>query len=202
MNPKPLVATDGKPRCSWCAGSEIYEAYHEQEWGVPVYESLPLFAKLILDGAQAGLSWITILKKRAAYYEAFDQFDPALIARYDDAKIAQLMTNAGIIRNRLKIQASIINARAYLRIMEEVGSFSDHLWSFVQGKPMVNRRDPLATLPATSKESDAMSADLKERGFKFVGSTIVYAFMQAVGMVNDHRMDCFRYKEVKAIAPK
>jgi DNA-3-methyladenine glycosylase I len=197
MNFKPMLATDGKPRCAWCGGSEIYEAYHDEEWGVPVYDDQALFAKLILDGAQAGLSWITILKKRDNYYRAFDNFDPKKIAKYGDKKFAQLMADAGIVRNRLKINASIVNAQAYLRIQQEEGSFSKYLWSFVGGKPIVNQRQSMTDLPATSPESDAMSRDLKKRGFKFVGSTIVYAFMQAVGMVNDHRVGCFRHREVQ-----
>ncbi len=197
MNFKPMLATDGKPRCAWCGGSELYEAYHDEEWGVPVYDDQALFAKLILDGAQAGLSWITILKKRDNYYRAFDNFDPKQIAKYGDKKFAQLMADEGIVRNRLKINAAIVNAQAYLRIQQEEGSFSKYLWSFVGGKPMVNQRQSMTDLPATSPESDAMSRDLKKRGFKFVGSTIVYAFMQAVGMVNDHRVGCFRHREVQ-----
>lgn len=192
-----MLATDGKPRCAWCGGSELYEAYHDEEWGVPVYDDQALFAKLILDGAQAGLSWITILKKRDNYYRAFDNFDPKQIAKYGDKKFAQLMADEGIVRNRLKINAAIVNAQAYLRIQQEEGSFSKYLWSFVGGKPMVNQRQSMTDLPATSPESDAMSRDLKKRGFKFVGSTIVYAFMQAVGMVNDHRVGCFRHREVQ-----
>jgi DNA-3-methyladenine glycosylase I len=196
MNFKPILATDGKPRCDWCGGSEIYEAYHDEEWGVPVYDDQALFAKLILDGAQAGLSWITILKKRDNYYRAFDNFDPKKIAKYGEKKFAQLMADEGIVRNRLKINAAIVNAQAYLKIQKEEGSFSRYLWSFVGGSPIVNQRQSMADLPATSPESDAMSKDLKKRGFKFVGSTIVYAFMQAVGMVNDHRVGCFRHREV------
>jgi DNA-3-methyladenine glycosylase I len=197
MNFKPILATDGKPRCTWCGGSEIYEAYHDEEWGVPVFDDQALFAKLILDGAQAGLSWITILKKRDNYYRAFDNFDPKKIAKYGDKKFAELMADEGIVRNRLKINAAILNAQAYLKIQKEEGSFSQYLWSFVGGKPIVNQRQGMEDLPATSPESDAMSKDLKKRGFKFVGSTIVYAFMQAVGMVNDHRVSCFRHREVQ-----
>ncbi len=195
MKPTP-PPDDGKSRCSWPLGSEIYIRYHDEEWGVPEHDDQKLFAKLILDGAQAGLSWITILKKREGYYRAFDDFDPEKIARYGPKKIESLMNDAGIVRNRLKISAAITNAQAYLKIREELGSFDIYLWDFVGGKPIRNTRTSMIDLPATSKESDAMSKALLKRGFKFVGSTIVYAFMQAVGMVNDHRVDCFRYHEV------
>jgi DNA-3-methyladenine glycosylase I len=161
-----------------------------------VYEDQPLFAKLLLDGAQAGLSWITILRKRENYYAAFDNFDPRKIAHYDDAKIAELLTNPGIVRNRLKVNAFVKNAQAYLKIKDELGSFSDYLWSFVGGAPIVNGWDTPADIPPTSSEAEAMSKDLKKRGFSFVGPTICYAFMQAVGMVNDHTVDCFRYQEL------
>jgi DNA-3-methyladenine glycosylase I len=191
-----MSSTDSKQRCAWSTSSDIYIRYHDEEWGVPVREDEPLFAKLILDGAQAGLSWITILKKRDAYYKAFDDFDPVKIARYTPKKIESLMNDAGIVRNRLKIEAAVKNARAYLELREERGSFSDYLWQFVDGKPKVNAWTSMKDIPATSNDSDAMSKDLKKRGFKFVGSTICYAFMQAVGMVNDHRVDCFRYREI------
>jgi DNA-3-methyladenine glycosylase I len=171
-------------------------AYHDEEWGVPVYEDQPLFAKLLLDGAQAGLSWITILRKRENYYAAFDDFDPEKMARYDDAKIAELLANPGIVRNRLKVNAFVKNAQAYLKLQEELGSFSDYLWDFVEGAPIVNSWKTMADLPTTSTEADAMSKDLKKRGFSFVGPTICYAFMQAVGMVDDHTVDCFRYREL------
>ena len=196
--PEPFVPA-GKPktRCEWCLSSDLYVQYHDEEWGVPERDDHALFAKLILDGAQAGLSWITILKKRDAYYRAFDNFDPIKIAKYGDKKIEALMNDAGIVRNRLKINAAILNARAYLKILEEEGSFSDFLWQFVGGKPKRNTWEALSQAPAKSPESDAMSKALQKRGFKFVGSTICYAFMQAVGMVNDHRVDCFRYKQVK-----
>ena len=184
-------------RCQWCGDDPLMIKYHDDEWGLPVYDDRLLFAKLILDGAQAGLSWSTILKKRENYWQAFDQFDPEVIARYDDAKVQALMQNSGIVRNRLKIQAAIKNARGYLEIMEERGSFSQYLWSFVGGVPIVNAWTLMAQIPATSPESLAMSVDLKTRGFNFVGPTICYAFMQAVGMVNDHTTDCFRYKEVQ-----
>ena len=195
MKPAP-PPDDGKTRYSWPLGSEIYIRYHDEEWGVPEHDDQKLFAKLILDGAQAGLSWITILKKREGYYRAFDDFDPEKMASYGPKKIESLMNDAGIVRNRLKISAAITNAQAYLKIREELGSFDTYLWDFVGGKPIRNTRTSVSDLPATSKESDAMSNALLKRGFKFVGSTIVYAFMQAVGMVNDHRVDCFRYHEV------
>lgn len=174
-------------------------AYHDEEWGVPVYDDQPLFAKLILDGAQAGLSWITILRKRENYYHAFDNFDPEKIACYDDAKFAELMNNPGIVRNRQKINAAIQNARAYLQIREQAGSFSQFLWGFVGGTPTMNRWTSLEQIPAQTPASQAMSQALKQRGFSFVGPTICYAFMQAVGMVNDHSINCFRYSEVSAL---
>jgi len=189
--------TDDKPRCSWCEGSEIYRQYHDEEWGVPEWDDQALFAKLILDGAQAGLSWITILKKRDNYYRAFDDFDPVKIARYTEKTVASLLADPGIVRNKLKVNAAILNAQAYLKLRKEEGSFAEFLWQFVGGKPKVNRWTSLKELPASTPESDAMSKALKKRGFKFVGSTICYAFMQAVGMVNDHRIDCFRYQEVQ-----
>jgi DNA-3-methyladenine glycosylase I len=185
-----------KIRCAWAGDDPLYVAYHDEEWGVPVYDDQPLFAKLLLDGAQAGLSWITILRKRANYYAAFDDFDPEKMACYDEAKIAELLANPGIVRNHLKVNAFVKNAQAYLKIQEEQGSFSDYLWGFVGGAPIVNSWKTMADLPATSPESEAMSKDLKKRGFSFVGPTICYAFMQAVGMVNDHTMECFRYVEL------
>jgi len=171
--------------------------YHDKEWGVPIYDDQLLFAKLILDGAQAGLSWNTILRKRANYWQAFDQFDPQVIARYNQAKIQDLMQDPGIVRNRMKIEAAIKNAQGYLRIQEECGSFSRFLWSFVEGKPIINAWTEMMQLPATSSESLVMSKALKSRGFNFVGPTICYAFMQAVGMVNDHTIDCFRYGQIR-----
>jgi DNA-3-methyladenine glycosylase I len=189
-------------RCEWCGTDPLYVKYHDEEWAVPIYDDRLLFAKLILDGAQAGLSWITILRKRENYWQAFDQFDPELIARYDDAKIEELMGNAGIVRNRLKINAAIKNARGYLEIMEETGSFSNYLWQFVGNEPLQDARQTMADVPALSAESQAMSKALKKRGFSFVGPTIVYAFMQAVGMVNDHTVDCFRYAECRALGKK
>lgn len=195
--PDASLLDDKKPRCSWCMGSEIYMRYHDEDWGVPERDDQRLFAKLILDGAQAGLSWITILKKRETYYQAFDGFDPEKIARYSDKKIESLMADPGIIRNRLKVNAAITNAQAYLKLVKEEGTFSDFLWQFVGGKTKQNGWKIGQPIPASTPESDAMSKALRGRGFKFVGSTICYAFMQAVGMVNDHREDCFRYRELK-----
>lgn len=186
-----------KQRCDWCGTDPIYVTYHDEEWGVPIYDDKLLFAKLILDGAQAGLSWITILKKRDNYWAAFDQFDPYEIATYDETKIEELMGNAGIVRNRLKINAAIKNARGYIDIVESEGSFSDYLWSFVDGKPVQNKWRTKADVPTETEQSRAMSKALKKRGFSFVGPTIVYAFMEAVGMVNDHTTTCFRHMEVQ-----
>jgi DNA-3-methyladenine glycosylase I len=185
-----------KTRCSWCGSDPIYVDYHDKQWGVPVYGDKELFAKLILDGAQAGLSWITILKKMEGYYEAFDGLDPDKMALYSEERIQELILNPAIIRNKLKIRAAVTNAQIFHKIVEEKGSFSDYLWSFVNGKVVKNSLKDMSEAPATSPESDAMSKDLKKRGFKFVGSTICYAFMQAVGMVNDHSRDCYRYNEV------
>ena len=190
------VSPDSRPRCSWCTGHELYVQYHDEEWGVPEHDDQKLFAKLILDGAQAGLSWLTILKKRDGYYRAFDNFDPEKMARYSDAKLVKLMEDPGIVRNRLKIAAARLNAQAYVRLKDELGSFDGFLWQFVGGKTKRNAFKSLSDLPARTPESDAMSKALAKRGFKFVGTTICYAFMQAVGMVNDHRVDCFRYREV------
>jgi DNA-3-methyladenine glycosylase I len=171
-------------------------AYHDLEWGAPVHEDRVLFEFLILEGAQAGLSWATILKKRQNYWAAFDGFDPAIVASYDERKVAELLSNPGIVRNRLKIAAAIQNAQAFLRIQEEFGSFDAYVWRFVGGSPRKNEWKSLREIPASTPESDALSKDLARRGFKFVGSTICYAFMQAVGMVNDHTVDCFRYREL------
>jgi DNA-3-methyladenine glycosylase I len=187
-------------RCQWPGTDPLYVQYHDEEWGVPVYDDQTLLAKLILDGAQAGLSWITILRKRENYWQAFDQFDPEKIARYDEAKIADLLQNPGIVRNRLKVQAAVKNAQGYLAIQEQHGSFSDFLWQFVGGRPIQNSWRSLSELPAETAESQAMSKALKKYGFSFVGPTIVYAFMQAVGMVNDHVVDCFRYEECRALS--
>ena len=184
-------------RCAWPGDDPLYMAYHDEEWGVTVYDDQALFAKLLLDGAQAGLSWITILRKRENYYAAFDQFDAHKMARYGDAKVAELLANAGIIRNRQKVAAFINNAQCYLALQDELGSFSDYLWAFVDGAPLVNRFTTMDQIPAETERSQAMSKSLKARGFKFVGPTICYAFMQAVGMVNDHVVSCFRHAEVQ-----
>ncbi|HVY54065.1 MAG TPA: DNA-3-methyladenine glycosylase I [Gammaproteobacteria bacterium] len=184
----------GKTRCKWVTDDPIYIAYHDKEWGVPVKDDRLLFEFLILEGAQAGLSWITILKRRDNYRKAFDKFDAKKIARYDQAKCHKLLQDPGIIRNRLKIQAAVLNAQAYLAVKKEFGSFSDYLWQFVDGKPIINRWKSHSQVPAKTDISDKMSKDLKKRGFKFVGSTICYAFMQAVGMVNDHVVGCYRCK--------
>ena len=189
--------SDNHPRCPWPTNDPLYVKYHDEEWGVPIYDDQLLLAKLILDGAQAGLSWITILRKRENYWAAFDNFDPEKMAHYDDAKIAELMANPGIIRNRQKINSAIKNAQAYLRMVDEGLSFSEYLWSFVGGKPIVNELHTEADYVAISPESEAMSKALKKHGFSFVGPTICYAFMQAVGMVNDHLVTCFRYEEIK-----
>jgi DNA-3-methyladenine glycosylase I len=186
-------------RCSW-AKTDLGIAYHDAEWGVPQHEDRVLFEFLILEGAQAGLSWETILRKRQNYREAFDHFDARRIATYDGRKVGKLLANAGIIRNRLKIAAAIQNAKSFLAVQEEFGTFDAYVWRFVGGKPRVNRWKTIKELPARTAESDAMSKDLLKRGFKFVGSTICYAYMQAVGMVNDHVRDCFRYSEVQALA--
>lgn len=184
-------------RCTWPGTDGLMIAYHDHEWGVPVYADQALFAKLLLDGAQAGLSWRTILHKREHYYRAFDHFDPLKMAAYGEDKVAALLADAGIVRNRAKVRAFIQNARAYLELQAEVGSFSRYLWDFVDGQPVINHWRALAELPASSAQSQVMSKDLKRRGFNFVGPTICYAFMQAVGMVNDHVVDCFRYLEVQ-----
>lgn len=183
-------------RCSWAGSDPLYQEYHDREWGVPVHDDRLLFEFLVLEGAQAGLSWITILRKREAYRKAFCGFDPATVAAFDDEKIAQLLTDAGIVRNRLKIRAAVTNARAFLQVRQEFGSFDAYIWGFVGGKPLRNSWQSLQGIPASTAVSDAMSRDLKKRGFTFVGSTICYAFMQAVGMVNDHTVDCFRWGEL------
>lgn len=183
-------------RCPWAGSEPLYVAYHDQEWGAPVHDDRTLFEFLILEGAQAGLSWSTILKKRDAYRAAFDGFDPARVAAYDEAKIAELLANPGIVRNRLKVHAAVRNARAFLALQAEFGSFDAYIWGFVGGRPRQNAWRTMAELPAETDESRAMSQDLRRRGFTFVGPTICYAFMQAVGMVNDHVMDCFRYQEL------
>jgi DNA-3-methyladenine glycosylase I len=182
-------------RCSW-PSSPISIAYHDREWGVPLKDDRKLFEFLVLDAAQAGLSWEIILRKREGFRAAFDDFNPEKIARYNDKKIKELLADPGIIRNRLKIESAINNARAFLAVQKEFGSFARYIWQFVEGKPKINARRSLKDIPATSPESDAMSKALKKRGFRFVGSTICYAFMQAAGMVNDHAIDCFRHAEL------
>jgi DNA-3-methyladenine glycosylase I len=182
-------------RCAWAGTDPLMIEYHDREWGVPVHDDRRLFEFLILEGAQAGLSWSTILKKRDAYRAAFDDFDPAVVARYRAAKLQRLMADEGIVRNRLKIAAAVQNARAFLDIQKEFGSFDAYLWPFVGGRPVVNRPATMRDVPARTDASDRLSKDLKRRGFNFVGSTICYAFMQAVGMVNDHWETCFRYRQ-------
>jgi DNA-3-methyladenine glycosylase I len=186
-----------KTRCRW-AQTPLSIAYHDTEWGVPVHDDVVLFEFITLEGAQAGLSWETILRKRAAYRESFAGFDPARVARFSPTRIERLMTNPGIVRNRLKLESTVRNANAVLRVQREFGSFDAYLWRVVAGKPLVNRRKTDGEIPVKTAESDALSRDLSKRGFKFVGSTICYAFMQAVGMVNDHRVDCFRYGAVRS----
>ncbi|MEM8999380.1 MAG: DNA-3-methyladenine glycosylase I [Bacteroidota bacterium] len=185
-----------KKRCGWCEGDSLYESYHDQEWGVPVKDDATLFEFLILETFQAGLSWITILRKRDNFRKAFDDFDYTRIAHYGEEKIASLLLDAGIVRNNLKIRATISNAQAFLKVQEEFGSFSNYIWGFVDGKPLKNNFEDYRDAPAKTELSDTISKDLKKRGFKFVGSTVVYAHMQATGMVNDHEIGCFRYHEV------
>lgn len=186
-----------KSRCAWASADPLYVAYHDEEWGVPLHDDRQLFEMLILEGAQAGLSWITILRKRDAYRTAFDRFDARRVARYGPDRIERLMTNDGIIRNRLKIEGAVKNARAFLDVQREIGSFDEYIWRFVGGRPKQHAPRTMRDVPATTPESDAMSRDLKKRGFTFVGSTICYAFMQATGMVNDHVVDCYRYRAVQ-----
>ena len=192
--PTPVI------RCPWCENSSlgaVYTDYHDREWGVPVHDDRVLFEFLILEGAQAGLSWSTILRKRESYRAAFAGFDPVAVARFSDKKTAALLLDTGIVRNRLKIQSAVTNANAFLAIQKEFGSFDAYIWTFVGGKPKQNPWASMKNVPAQTAESDAMSVDLKKRGFKFVGSTICYAFMQATGMVNDHLRSCFRHREVR-----
>jgi DNA-3-methyladenine glycosylase I len=184
-------------RCSWCGSDPLYTAYHDQEWGVPLHDDQRLFEFLTLEGAQAGLSWITILRKRETYRLAFACFDPEQVARFDDLKQAELLVNAGIVRNRLKIASTISNARIFLEVQTEFGSFDSYLWNFVNGCPLQNCWPSMREIPASTPLSDAISKDMKRRGFRFVGSTIVYALMQAIGMVNDHTTDCFRWRELQ-----
>jgi len=185
-----------KQRCGWCKGDTLYEAYHDEEWGSPVKEDNLLFEFLVLETFQAGLSWITVLRKRENFRKAFDSFDYKKIVTYEEEKIQELLQDAGIIRNKLKVRATVSNALAFIKVQEEFGSFSNYVWGFVNDTPIKNNVENYKTAPATTALSDALSKDLKKRGFKFVGSTVVYAFMQATGMVNDHEMSCFRYNEV------
>ena len=188
----------GEPtRCAWVTADPLYLEYHDTEWGMPTHDDKTLFEFLILEGAQAGLSWLTILKKREAYREAFDLFDAQKVANYGEVKIAELLSNKGIVRNKLKVNSTLSNAQHFLEIQEEFGSFDAYLWRFVNGQPLTSSWTSLSEVPATTPESDALSQDLKKRGFKFVGSTIMYAYMQAVGMVNDHVTDCFRYEPLR-----
>ena len=187
----------GPTRCGWVSGDPLYLAYHDREWGVPVRNERKLFEFLILEGAQAGLSWDTILRKRGAYRKAYLGFDPEKVALFDARKKRALLADAGIVRNRAKIEASVVNAKCFLALQEEFRSFARYVWGFVGGRPVVNRRRSLRGVPARTGVSDALSKDLKKRGFKFVGSTIMYAFMQAVGMVNDHTTDCCRWRELR-----
>ncbi|SEK91148.1 DNA-3-methyladenine glycosylase I [Aquimarina amphilecti] len=185
-----------KHKCGWCMGDSLYEFYHDNEWGVPLHNEQLLFEFLVLETFQAGLSWITILKKRDNFRLAFDNFDYKIVAQYNENKKEELLQNAGIIRNKLKVNSAITNAQNFIKIQEEFGSFDSYIWGFVDQKPIVNTWKHHKECPANTETSDLISKDLKKRGFKFVGSTVIYAFMQAIGMVNDHTVDCFRYKEV------
>jgi len=189
-----------KHRCGWAnPNNELYTKYHDEDWGVPVHDDKKLFEMLILEGAQAGLSWETVLKKRENYQKAFDYFDPQKVAKYDEKKKEDLLQNKGIIRNRLKIKSAIQNAKAFLEIQNEFGSFDKYIWGFVQRKPIQNSFSSISQIPPKTELSDTISKDLKKRGMNFLGSTIVYAFMQSIGMVNDHEVDCFRYSEIKKL---
>lgn len=186
-----------KIRCPWCLKFDEYIQYHDEEWGVPVHDDRTHFEFLILEGAQAGLSWSTILKKREGYRKAFAGFDPVKVAKFTEAKLEKILLDPGIVRNRLKVYAAVNNAKKFLAVQKEFGSFDNYIWRFVGGKPIVNKRKTLADVPATTRESDALSQDLIKRGFKFVGSTVIYAHMQACGLVNDHLVDCWRYASSK-----
>lgn len=184
-------------RCPWCLKSELYMRYHDEEWGVPVHDDKTHFEFLILEGAQAGLSWITVLNKRRGYRKNFAEFDPGKVARFTEKQIEKILLDPGIIRNRLKVQAAVNNAKRFLQVQEEFGTFDKYIWGFVAGKPIINQRKSLKQIPATTRESDALSKDLIHRGFKFVGSTVIYAHMQACGLVNDHLVDCHRFAVTK-----
>jgi DNA-3-methyladenine glycosylase I len=196
-----MSTSKGKNRCGWASTDPLYMAYHDEEWGVPVHRDRKLFEVLVLEGAQAGLSWATILHRREGYRSAFDAFDPRMVARYDESKVRRLLAGQGIIRNELKVRSAIRNAGSFLAARSEFGSFDTYIWRFVGGEPKVNRWRTMGQVPATTKESEAMSRDLLKRGFTFVGPTICYAFMQAVGMVNDHLVSCFRYSELAGWIP-
>jgi DNA-3-methyladenine glycosylase I len=183
-------------RCGWATDDPLYNAYHDGEWGTPLHDDRGLFELLVLEGAQAGLSWITVLRKRESYRAAFDNFEPAKVAQYGERKLAQLLENPGIIRNRLKIEATVVNAKAFIEVQRDFDSFDSYIWQFVNHTPLQTARQRLRDVPSSTSESDAMSKDLKKRGFKFAGTTICYAFMQATGMVNDHVVDCFRHAEL------
>ncbi len=193
------MATTKKIRCTWCGTDPLYCEYHDKEWGVPVRDDRKLFEFLILEGAQAGLSWITILRKRDGYRKAFADFDPEKVARFTQKRIEKILLDPSIVRNRLKVESSVSNAKAFLETQEEFGSFSKYIWRFTDGKPIVNRRKSIKEVPARTDISDAISKDLKQRGFRFVGSTIIYAHMQATGMVNDHTIDCFRHSALAKV---
>ena len=184
-------------RCSWCGDDELYVKYHDEEWGVPVHDDIKHFEFLVLEGAQAGLSWITILRKRENFRKAFDNFDPVKVSKYGNKKINELLNNPGIIRNRRKIEAAINNAKRFLEVQAEFGSFDKYIWQFVDNKPVINSWKTMSEIPAKTELSDKISQDLKDRGFKFVGSTIIYAHLQAIGVVNDHVIGCFRYKQLR-----
>ena len=185
-----------KKRCDWCGNDPLYVKYHDEEWGLPVHDDRKLFELLVLEGAQAGLSWITILRKRENYRKAFDNFDIVKVSSYGEQKITELLQNSGIVRNKLKIRSTVTNAREFIRVQDEFGSFDNYIWSFTGGDTVKNSFRTVNELPATSSISDTMEKDLKRRGFKFCGSTICYAYMQSIGMVNDHIVDCFRYRQV------
>jgi DNA-3-methyladenine glycosylase I len=194
---RTMLERNMKKRCDWLTDNDVYIKYHDEEWGVPVYDDRLLLEMLLLEGSQAGLNWLTILKRRKTYKKAYDNFDPEKIAKWTDNKMQKLLKDPGIIRNKLKVSAAKQNAQAYMQIVKEYGTFKMYIWSFVGNKPITNNWESLSEIPATTKESDTMSKSLKKKGFKFVGSTICYAFMQAVGMVNDHITACYRYKEIK-----
>jgi len=183
-------------RCDWCLGNELYITYHDTEWGVPVHEDRRHFEFLVLEGAQAGLSWLTVLRKRDSYRKAFDDFDPVRVARYNGGKVESLLADPGIVRNRKKVESAVANAKAFLAVRKEFGTFDRYLWGFVNGRPVRNRWKSLSEIPATSELAERVSADLKKRGFRFVGPTIIYAHLQAIGVINDHLVGCYRYRQV------